>query len=70
MKRRLVRSFTIPESSSFLLSPKKIPADLKWSREVRLAVGNGMSKVTGPGDQFLEEVLNTLEEWEAGFKGL
>jgi hypothetical protein len=70
MKRRAVRCFfTIPETSSSSLSPK-IPADLKWSREVRLAVGNGMSKVTGPGDQFLEEVLNTLEEWEAGFKGL
>lgn len=53
------------------LEEKAMPfAYLKRSRESFAAVGNGVSKVTGPSDELLKEVLETLEEGEASFEGL
>jgi hypothetical protein len=53
------------------LEEKAMPfAYLERSREFFAAVGNGVSKVTGPSAKLLKEVLETLEKGEASFEGL
>jgi hypothetical protein len=48
--------------------PSKVSLERSW--EFLSTVGNGVSNITRPCDQFLKEVCATLDEAEAGFKGL
>ena len=47
-----------------------IHVPLERRRETALAFGNGMTKTPGPGDEFLQEILDSPEAREACFKGL
>eukprot|EP00429_Kryptoperidinium_foliaceum_P042868 CAMPEP_0176120370 /NCGR_PEP_ID=MMETSP0120_2-20121206/60548_1 /TAXON_ID=160619 /ORGANISM="Kryptoperidinium foliaceum, Strain CCMP 1326" /LENGTH=87 /DNA_ID=CAMNT_0017454829 /DNA_START=1 /DNA_END=262 /DNA_ORIENTATION=+ len=61
--------------SSMNSSDDKRPVDIisSWLRKEqgkKIAVGNGLTAVTRPGDKLLKEVLDALEEGEKSFKGL